>query len=89
MLQQESRGGRLDYLLSRFFAPYEKLKSYYPILETHRWLMPLMQVRRWFMLLRPDVAHRAKKEIIASLGQQKTETVSSLLSDIGIDNASW
>lgn len=88
-LQQERKGGKWSYLLSRIFAPYNKLKSYYPILEKHRWLMPVMQVRRWFMLLRPDVAHRAKKEIVTSVGQQETETVSSLLSDLGIDNASW
>ncbi len=88
-LQQERKGGKWFYLLSRIFAPYNKLKSYYPILEKHRWLMPVMQVRRWFMLLRPDVAHRAKKEILVSVGQQEIETVSSLLSDLGIDNASW
>ena len=34
-LHRKSRGGRLGYLLSRIFAPYEKLKSYYPILEKH------------------------------------------------------
>ena len=88
-LQQKRKGGRWFYLLSRIFAPYNKLKSYYPILVKHRWLMPVMQVRRWFMLLRPDVAHRAKKEIVARVGQQETEAVGSLLSDLGFDNASW
>ncbi len=90
-LQQERKGGKWSYLLSRIFAPYNKLKSYYPVLEKHRWLMPVMQVRRWFMLLRPDVARRAKKEIAASneAEQSGTDAVGSLLSDLGIHNSLW
>lgn len=90
-LQQGNRGGKWGYLLSRVFAPYEKLKSYYPILEKHRWLMPVMQVRRWFMLFRPDVARRAKQEIAVSNGTERcpTDTVGSLLRDIGIYDSSW
>lgn len=89
-LQQESRGGKWAYLLSRIFAPYEKLKSYYPILEKHRWLMPVMQVRRWFMLLRPDVARRAKAEVsTGSKHPQKEDAVGSLLCDLGIENSKW
>jgi hypothetical protein len=89
-LQQESRGGKWAYLLSRIFAPYEKLKSYYPILEKHRWLMPVMQVRRWFMLLRPDVARRARTEVsTGSKHTPKEDAVGSLLCDLGIENSKW
>ena len=63
-LQQKKKGGRVGYVLSRIFIPYAKLKRYYPILEKHRWLMPVMQMRRWFMLLNPDVAKMAKREMI-------------------------
>lgn len=63
VFHQHKKGGRIGYLLSRIFAPYEKLKRYYPILERHRWLMPVMQVRRWLMLLKPDIAKMAKSEI--------------------------
>ena len=62
-IQQRKKGGRIGYLLSRVFVPYEKLARYYPVLEKHRWLMPVMQIRRWFMLLRPEVGRMAKKEI--------------------------
>ena len=86
-LQQESRGGRLGYLRSRVFAPYEKLKSYYPVLEKHRWLTPLMQLRRWGMLLRPDVAGRTKKELAAN--STNTKNTGSLLADLGIEDSTW
>ena len=88
-LHQDSRGGKWFYLLSRIFAPYKKLKSYYPVLEKHCWLMPVMQVRRWFMLLHPDVARRTKKEIAVSLEHRETDAGSKLLRDLGIYNALW
>jgi len=44
-------GGGRKYILSRIFLPYRKLKSYYPKLEKHKWLMPYYEVKRWFRLL--------------------------------------
>ncbi len=83
---QKRRGGRLGYLFSRVFAPYDKLKRYYPILEKYRFLMPLMQVRRWFMLARPEVAGMAKSEITAnsSMDQTKAEEMRRFLDSIGL-----
>ena len=90
-LHKESRGGKMGYLMSRIFAPYEKLKSYYPILEKYPHLTPIMQVRRWFMLFRPDVARRAKKEISINnkAKQSPTDAADSLLSDLGIHSSAW
>lgn len=86
-LQQKKKGGRMGYVLSRMFIPYAKLKRYYPILEKHRWLMPLMQIRRWFMLLKPDVANMAKREmaINGNLAKTKTDEMNALLDDIGLN----
>lgn len=86
-LQQKKRGGRLGYILSRLFIPYDKLKRYYPVLEKHRWLTPFMQIRRWFMLLRPDVAKMAKREmdINGKLDKSKADETGALLEQIGLD----
>ena len=86
-LQQGRRGGKAGYLFSRIFIPMARLKRYYPILEKHPWLMPVMQVRRWFMLLRPDVARRTKRELItnASLEDEKTDVMHDLMKQIGLD----
>lgn len=85
-LQQKKKGGRIGYVLSRMFIPYAKLKRYYPILEKYRWLMPLMQIRRWFMLLNPDVAKMAKREmaINGNLAKTKTDEMNLFLDDIGL-----
>ena len=86
-LQQKKKGGRIGYVLSRIFIPYAKLKRYYPVLEKHRWLMPFMQIRRWFMLLNPDVAKMAKREmaINGNLAKTKTDEMNSFLDDIGLN----
>jgi len=85
-LQQTKKGGRFGYILSRIFIPFAKLKRYYTILEKYPWLMPFMQVRRWFMLLNPDVAKMAKREISVNggLGKEQADEMNSLLVNIGL-----
>lgn len=86
-LQQKKKGGRLRYILSRVFIPYAKLKRYYPVLEKHRWLMPVMQIRRWFMLLKPDVAKMAKREMTVNcaIDKAKSEEMNAFLERIGLN----
>ena len=85
-LQQKKQGGKLGYLWSRIFATREKLERYYPVLKKHRWLLPFMQVRRWFMLVRPDVAGMAKKELEVnkSMKASKAETMNAFLENVGL-----
>lgn len=89
-LQQNKKGGRLGYIMSRIFVPYARLKRYYPILEKHRWLTPFMQVRRWFMLIKPDVAKMARKELQTnkSLSRNKADEMQDLLENIGLFDGS-
>lgn len=90
-LQKREGDSQLRYVCSRVFAPYEKLKAYYPILEKRRWLMPIMQIRRWFMLLRPDVFRMAKGELAASRCMDSTnaEDAGKLLDSLGLNTAAW
>ena len=85
-LQQKNKGGRIGYLLSRVFIPYDKLRRYYPILNKHRWLTPFMQIRRWFMLLRPDVAKMAKQELSTNknINKTKADDMNLFLDNIGL-----
>ncbi len=39
--------GTRRYFAGRLFWPYDRLKTLYPVLLRHRWLLPVMQVRRW------------------------------------------
>ena len=71
VMKQSKSGGKFKYILSRIFVPYDSLKFMYPILQKHSWLMPFMQVRRWLMILRPDVAKRAKMEMNINENMEK------------------
>ena len=63
VLQQQKKGGKFKYILSRIFMPYNEIKYYYPILKKHKWLLPIMQVRRWFRLVFCGGFSRSKKEM--------------------------
>ncbi len=49
-LKKAHKGGRLRYVFSRLFIPYDVIKYYYPILQRHKWLTPFYEVKRWFKL---------------------------------------
>ncbi len=85
-LNQGKRGGKIGYIFSRIFVPYERLVRYYPILKNKRWLTPIMQVRRWFMLLRPNISKMAKKELEANLtlNSSKADAMNKFLYDVGL-----
>ncbi|MBE6549020.1 MAG: hypothetical protein E7670_01175 [Ruminococcaceae bacterium] len=62
-VQQQKKGGRLRYALSRIFLPYDVIKFHYPILQKYRFLTPFMEVRRWFKLVFCGAAKRSFHEL--------------------------
>ncbi len=86
ILHKESRGGRLKYLCSRIFLPYEALKFQYPILQKHPWLLPIMQVRRWFRLLSKEHRRKARKEweLSGSVSAEASSAALEFLKEIGL-----
>ncbi len=51
-VQENQRGGKAGYLLSRIFVPYIRLRNVYPVLRRHKWLTPVMEVRRWIDMVK-------------------------------------
>ena len=85
-VQQNKRGGRIGYILSRIFLPYHSLKFTYPILQKHKWLLPFMQVRRWFRLLLKGRLKKSLNELNASndISQEKQSETAKLLRSLGL-----
>ena len=81
---QGEKKGKIRYLLSRIFLPYDSLKRLYPVLEKHKILIPVCQVRRWFRLLRTGAARRSAAEVkvTANLDQAHAAEVNRLMSDL-------
>ncbi|MBQ9777538.1 MAG: nucleotidyltransferase family protein, partial [Clostridia bacterium] len=85
-MKQQQKGGKVRYVLSRVFLPYDMLRYYYPVLEKHKWLTPAMQVRRWGRLLRPKRLKRSVQELSAnaSVTKEQAAKTAELLADVGL-----
>ena len=85
-VQQQKKGGKLRYALSKIFVSYDTLKFQYPVLQRHAFLMPIMQVRRWCRILFCGGAGRSVRELSYSGGITKTEaaSVKEFLEQIGL-----
>ncbi len=86
VIEQQKRGGKVQYFLSKTVLPYEQMKETYPVLQKHRWLLPAMQVRRWFRILIHGIAPQTKKELAVSqkASRSEVENVGRFLKDIGL-----
>lgn len=85
-LQQQKKGGRMGYALSKIFIPYDVIKYHYPILQKHRWLTPFMEVRRWCKLIFCGHLKRTVKELKYSqdISADKAAETKKFLSSIGL-----
>lgn len=85
-VQQQKKGGRIKYALSKIFVPYDVIKFYYPILQKHKWLTPFMEVRRWFKLIFCGHFRRVKKELNynQNIDKASADDTRRFLCDIGL-----
>lgn len=85
-VQQQKKGGRMKYALSKIFIPYDDMKFLYPVLQKHRWLTPFMEVRRWIKLIFCGHAKRVWKELKynQTISADKTKAAKKFLEDVGL-----
>ena len=85
-VQQQKKGGRVKYALSRIFLPYDVIKFHYPILQKHRWLTPFMEIRRWFKLLFHGKAKQSINELKynQNISDAKADETKEFLMSIGL-----
>ena len=88
-VQQNKRGGKIRYAMSRIFMPYDSLKFSYPILNKHKWLTPIMEIRRWFRLLRKGRVKRSLHElnINKAMSQEQIAETADLLQKLGLNES--
>ena len=87
-VKRKEKGGKLSYILSRIFMPYESLKYRYPVLKKHKILTPFCQVARWFSVLSPKRRRSVKNELTnnASITDNEIDQVKALLDGLGIES---
>jgi len=86
IVQQQKKGGRIKYALSKIFIPYDVIKFHYPVLQKHRWLTPFMEIRRWCKLIFCGHAKRTIKELKYNqhISSDKADEVKKFLLSIGL-----
>lgn len=86
IVQQQKKGGRIKYALSRIFIPYDVIKFHYPVLQKHRWLTPFMEVRRWCKLIFCGRLKQSTMELTynTSISDADAADTRKFLNDIGL-----
>ncbi len=62
-VEQIKHGGKLNYIKYKIWLPHDMMKSMYPILNTHKWLIPLCEMHRWGRLVLSGKLKRSAKQI--------------------------
>lgn len=83
---QVREGGKIKYILSRIWLPYERLKFHYPSLERRRWLLPFYEIRRWGKLAFCGGFKRSKNEIALTKNTsgETVDRVKALMDELGL-----
>ncbi len=85
-LSKGEAGGGFRYFLGRIFMPRRQLRSMYPVLDRHPWLLPICWVRRWFRLLLRGRLKQFKNEVSAAqeISQDQAQRTAELLTQLEI-----
>lgn len=85
-LGQRKKGGRMRYIYSRLFLPYEQMKLLYPVLQKHRWLLPVMYLRRCGRLItgHKNGMSRAVRELRYQNSAEEQRDLDLLLEWVGL-----
>ena len=81
-VQQGKQGGKIQYILSRIFVPYSIMKNIYPVLQTHKWLLPVMEVWRWIRAV--FTGNISQKELQSSMQSDSKDAMGEMLTTLGL-----
>lgn len=86
-LFKQARADQSAHWGSRLFLSYDLLKTTYPILEKHRWLLPVFQIVRWFRKLSDGRIRRflLQRNTKPSIDAENIAEAKKFLRDIGLD----
>lgn len=85
-VNQRKKGGKVRYVLSRLFLPYDMLSLLYPVVQKHRVLVPVMQVHRWVTHFLRGRWRRSLKEIRinTAVPEEKQDRAGKMLESVGL-----
>lgn len=86
LVRRAKTGGKVRYVLSRMFLPYDVIRFHFPVLNKHKYLLPLFQVVRWVKIIFTGSVRRSNEElkISVNLTDGQLELISEMLNELGI-----
>lgn len=83
---QRSKLGTKSFIWSRLWLSREELRTSYPVLDKHPFLLPLCQIGRWYHALISGRAKRSKTEmrVNQSLSEECVHNTAKLLQSLGL-----
>lgn len=86
-IQQIKQGGKMQYMISRIWIPYNTLKYRYPSLEGKKILLPFYEVCRWCNLIFCGTFKRGINElkINSATTLEEQESTKLMLKNLGLD----
>ena len=85
--QRHKKGGKLKYIMTLVFLPYDAMERLYPVLRKYRWLIPFAYIHRVLSrLFCRDKMARAKKVFAKnnSISDEQVESAYRFLLDVGL-----
>lgn len=79
-------GGKIKYVFSKIFVPYENMKHEFPILKKYRILTPVFEFYKWFLLLfKVNKKNKIKKlDSVKHIPEENIHTAEDMLENIGL-----
>lgn len=80
------KGGKVKYFIHRLFPSYHSLKHRFPVLKTHKWLLPICYAIRAFDFVFIKKTRKPSTEFKVSnkISTEMYEEVSKLFDDMGL-----
>lgn len=87
-VQQTKSKGKIRYIISRIFLPYEELKLQYPILREKAFLTPVYEICRWFRLIfgKESIKRKKNAEIVKNTTEKEINEIYDLFRSIGLNS---
>ncbi len=84
---QQRERGKLKYILSRLFVPYDVMKKEHPELEKHKWLLPVFELKRMWRVISSGRGRTAALELKLnnSVPDDRRENVEYLLKHLELN----